>query len=66
MMNASLDHCMWFHRPVRADEWVYFELEPVAGSGARGLAQGHMWDGAGRLAVTVNQEVLLRPRRARS
>jgi len=21
-MGASLDHCMWFHRPLRADEWI--------------------------------------------
>jgi acyl-CoA thioesterase II len=63
MMTASLDHVMWFHRPLRADEWVYYELEPVAGAGARGLARGHMWDAVGRLAVTVSQEVLLRPHR---
>jgi acyl-CoA thioesterase-2 len=63
LMTASLDHVMWFHRPLRADSWVYYELEPVAGAGARGLARGHMWDSDGRLAVTVSQEVLMRPLR---
>jgi acyl-CoA thioesterase-2 len=65
LMTASLDHVMWFHRPLRVDRWIYYELEPVAGSGGRGLARGHMWDSDGRLAVTVSQEVLVRPRRER-
>lgn len=61
MMTASLDHCVWFHRPVRADEWLYYELEAVACSNARGLARGEMWTEDGVLAVTVSQEALLRP-----
>ncbi|HEX7167050.1 MAG TPA: acyl-CoA thioesterase domain-containing protein [Acidimicrobiales bacterium] len=61
MMTASLDHCLWFHRPVRADEWLYYELEAVACTNARGLARGEMWTQDGTLAVTVTQESLLRP-----
>ena len=61
MMTASLDHCLWFHRAVRADEWLFYELEAVACGGARGLARGEMWTQDGRLAVTVSQESLLRP-----
>ena len=61
MMTASLDHCVWFHRPIRADQWLLYELEAVACYGARGLARGEMWTQEGVLAVTVSQEALLRP-----
>ena len=27
MMTASLDHAIWFHRPVRADDWLCFVLD---------------------------------------
>lgn len=58
---ASLDHAMWFHRPFRADEWLlYHQTSPFAG-GARGLAEGAIYTRAGRRAVTVIQEGLIRP-----
>lgn len=60
-MSASLDHTMWFHRPVRADEWLLYDLEAVACSNARGLARGTMYTRDGHLGVTVTQESLLRP-----
>ena len=60
-MMASLDHCMWFHHPVRADEWLLYTLEPVATARARGVARGSIWTRDGRLAVTLAQEVLARP-----
>lgn len=60
-MSASLDHTMWFHRPVRADEWLLYDLEAVACSNARGLARGTMWTRDGHLGVSITQEALLRP-----
>ena len=63
MMRASLDHTMWFHRAVRADEWLIYDLHCVATAAGRGLARGSMFTQDGLLAVSVNQEVLLRPRR---
>jgi len=62
-MMASLDHCMWFHHPARADEWLLYVLEPVAGARARGVARGSLWTRDGRLAVSLVQEVLARRRR---
>ena len=62
-MMASLDHCMWFHHPARADEWLLYELEAVAGARARGVARGSLWTLDGRLVVSLVQEVLARPRR---
>src|SRR5690606_36927618 len=60
-MTASLDHCLWFHRPARADQWLLYRLDAVAAAGARGVAQGEIWTQDGTLAVTVVQEALVRP-----
>jgi acyl-CoA thioesterase-2 len=63
-MGASLDHAVWFHRPIRADEWILFDLRTVSSYGARGLAAGTMHTQGGVLAVSVAQEALIRPVRA--
>ena len=56
----SLDHAMWFHRPVRFDEWHLHTQEAVALVGDRGLARGTIHDADGRCVASVAQEVLLR------
>lgn len=61
-MGASLDHCMWFHRPFRADDWLLFDQESPTASGARGLARGTIYSRDGRLVVSVVQEGLVRMR----
>ncbi len=58
---ASLDHAMWFHRPFRADEWLLYHQRSQSASHARGIAEGSIFTGDGRLAVTVMQEGLMRP-----
>jgi acyl-CoA thioesterase II len=60
MMGASLDHAIWFHVPVRADQWLLNDAGPMRTAGARGLAHGTMHTVDGVLAVTVVQEGLLR------
>ena len=60
--STSLDHALWFHRPVRFDEWVLHTQETVAISGDRGLVRGALHDGEGRLVATAMQEVLIRVR----
>ena len=58
---ASLDHSLWLHEPVRADEWLLFVQEsPKAGRG-RGLVTGRLHDRSGRMVASVVQETLLRP-----
>ena len=66
-MVVSLDHCMWFHRPFRADRWLLFDQDSPNAYGARGLARGLMFDEEGRLVVSLVQEGLIRvkPRRHR-
>lgn len=63
-MGASLDHCMWFHRPFRVDEWLLFDTDSPVASGARGLARGFLFDRAGNLVVSMAQEGLARVGRA--
>ena len=60
-MIASLDHAMWFHRPLRADEWLLYHQKSPSAQGARGLAEGFIFRHDGALAVTVMQEGLIRP-----
>jgi acyl-CoA thioesterase-2 len=59
-MGASLDHCMWFHRPFRADEWLLYDMDSPSASGARGLARGFLFTREGELVVSMVQEGLMR------
>jgi len=57
----SLDHSLWFHRPVRLDGWHRHTQETQAISGLRGLVRGTIRDADGRLVASAMQEGLLRP-----
>jgi acyl-CoA thioesterase-2 len=57
---ASLDHAMWWHRPVRADEWLLYVQASPSASGARGLGIGRIFSRDGRLVASVGQEGMLR------
>ncbi len=57
---ASLDHAMWFHRPIRVDDWVLYDTHSPSASGSRGLASGHFFATDGAMVATVVQEGLLR------
>jgi acyl-CoA thioesterase II len=61
-MGASLDHCMWFHRPFRADEWLLYDTDSPVSAGGRGLARGFLFNRDGKLCVTLVQEGLARVR----
>jgi acyl-CoA thioesterase-2 len=62
LQMASLDHAMWFHRPVRVDDWLLFALTSPNASGARGFSQGHVFTRDGVLVATLAQEGLIRVR----
>ncbi len=59
-MGASLDHCMWFHRPFRADDWLLYDMDSPSAYGARGLARGFLFTSRGELVVSMVQEGLMR------
>jgi len=62
LQMASLDHAMWFHRPVRVDGWLLFDLDSPNASGARGLARGQVFSQQGVLVASLAQEGLIRQR----
>jgi acyl-CoA thioesterase-2 len=63
--GASLDHTIWFHRPLRADRWHLYDFTCQNFVGGRGLAHGHVFTAEGTHVATVAQEVLLRDRAAK-
>jgi acyl-CoA thioesterase-2 len=65
LMGVSLDHAMWFHRPVRSDDWVLIDLVGHGLVRTRGLATGPAFMPDGTHVATIAQECLLRDRRAR-
>ena len=60
---ASLDHAMWFHRPLRADEWLLYHIDSPSASGGRGFTRGSIFNAAGELVASVVQEGLMRRKR---
>ncbi|MFH8679891.1 acyl-CoA thioesterase [Streptomyces lydicus] len=60
VVGASLDHAMWFHRPLRADEWLLYDQESPTAQGGRGLGQGRIFTADGLLAASVIQEGVIR------
>jgi acyl-CoA thioesterase-2 len=58
---ASLDHTIWFHRPVRADQWLLYDQTSPSASGARGLSTARVFSEDGTLVASVAQEGLIRP-----
>ncbi|MEV5538435.1 acyl-CoA thioesterase II [Saccharopolyspora shandongensis] len=57
---ASLDHAMWFHEDLRADEWLLYDQDCPVAAGGRVLGRGNVFDRSGRHVATVAQEGLLR------
>jgi acyl-CoA thioesterase II len=62
MQSASLDHTIWFHRPLRADRWLLYDQASPSASGGRGLGIGRVFTESGVLVATVAQEGLIRLR----
>ncbi|MET0701114.1 MAG: acyl-CoA thioesterase domain-containing protein [Mycobacterium sp.] len=53
---ASLDHAMWFHRPVDFSDWLLYEQRSPSAVGGRGLGYGAIYNRTGALVCTVTQE----------
>jgi acyl-CoA thioesterase-2 len=59
---ASLDHAMWFLRPVRMDDWVLYSMKSPAARGGRGFATGRFFSRDGLHLGSVAQEGMVRVR----
>ena len=64
LIMASIDHAMWFHRPLRVDEWLLYATESPSASGARGFARAGLFSRDGRLVASTAQEGLVRIKKA--
>ena len=60
LIMASIDHAVWFHRPLRVDEWLLYDLDSPSASGARGFARANVFARDGRLVASTAQEGLVR------
>ena len=60
IIMASIDHAMWFHRPLRVDDWLLYAVESPSASGARGFARAGLFSLDGRLVASTAQEGLVR------
>lgn len=61
-MVASLDHAIYFHRPmnIRVDKWFLFDIKSSWAGNNRGLNHGRMYGGDGKLWMSVAQETCIR------
>jgi acyl-CoA thioesterase-2 len=60
LVMASLDHAMWFHRPCRVNDWLFYDCDSPSAAGSRGLARGLIFDRDGALVASTAQEGLIR------
>jgi acyl-CoA thioesterase II len=63
IVMASIDHALWFHRPLRVDEWLLYAMESPSASGARGFVRAGVFARDGRLVASAAQEGLVRRRK---
>ena len=61
VMSASLDHAMWFHAPIKFDEWHLYAMDSPYAGGARSFNRGQIFDQSGNMVASVAQEGLMRP-----
>jgi acyl-CoA thioesterase-2 len=60
VLALTLNHTMWFHAPLRTDDWWRYDQEGSWSGAGRLLCRGQMFDRSGRLVATTMQEGLLR------
>ena len=60
IQTAVTSHTLWFHRPLRVDDWLLVSQESPVVAGGRGFAQGHVHTRAGDLVASFAQESMLR------
>ena len=60
LQTASLDHAMWFHRPMDLRRWHLFAQDSPVASGGRAMTRGTIFDDRGAVVASAAQEILLR------
>lgn len=62
MQVATIDHAMWFHRPVNLNQWLLYSVESTSASAARGFVRGEFYSQDGTLVASTVQEGVIRKR----
>lgn len=57
---ASLDHAMWWHRPVDVSRWLLYVQDSPSAQGGRGLGTARIYTRDGHLVATTAQEGMVR------
>lgn len=60
--SGTTDSSIWFHRPIRADQWNLLETRSPAASRGRGVIIGSLFGADGAIAATLAQEGLIAER----
>jgi len=57
---VTMNHSVWFHRPIEFDDWVLYSTSSPVAAESRGLGSGHFFDRSGRVLATVVQEGIVK------
>ena len=59
--SSTLDHSIWFHRPLRFDAWHLYDMMSPTIAGGRGLVQGAIYGPDSQRVATTTQQGTFRP-----
>jgi len=57
---VTVNHSMWFHRPVDFSDWVLYSTASPVAAESRGLGTGHFFNSSGQVVATVVQEGIVK------
>jgi acyl-CoA thioesterase-2 len=58
--SAVTSHSLWFHQPLRVDEWLLIDQVSPVVAGSRAFGRGDVWTLDGRLVASFAQESMIR------
>lgn len=58
--TAVTSHTLWFHEPVRIDDWLLFVQHSPSASRGRAFGMGHVFSVGGNLVASFAQESMIR------
>ncbi|WP_304114591.1 acyl-CoA thioesterase II [Mycolicibacterium bacteremicum] len=57
---VTMNHSVWFHRPICFDDWVLYSTSSPVAADSRGLSSGHFFNTEGEVLATVVQEGIVK------
>jgi acyl-CoA thioesterase II len=58
--SAVTSHSLWFHQPLRVDDWLLVDQVSPVLAGGRAFGRGDVWSLDGRLVASFAQESMIR------